>query len=136
MWYYPAADLKSWDFLPSASGGGVVVLDGEVANVAELGAGAVNKRWSGPNGRTVVSNSQLREVSPRGELRRQYIQGCSGPVSSYNAFAHEVRESARRVRARKSARARARLPRLADEKLRPAVSSSLACAPLALAATR
>ena len=90
MWYYPAADLKSWDFLPSASGGGVVVLDGEVANVAELGAGAVNKRWSGPNGRTVVSNSQLREVSPRGELRRQYIQGCSGPVSSYNAFAHEV----------------------------------------------
>ena len=90
MWYYPAADLKSWDFLPSASGGGVVVLDGEVANVAELGAGAVNKRWSGPNGRTVVSNSQLREVSPRGELRRQYIQGCSGPVTSYNAFAHEV----------------------------------------------
>ena len=50
MWYYPAADLKSWDFLPQASGGGVVVLDGEVANVDELGASAAAKRWSGPNG--------------------------------------------------------------------------------------
>ena len=93
MWYYPAADLKSWDFLPSASGGGVVVLDGEVANVAELGAGAVNKRWSGPNGRTVVSNSQLREVSPRGELRKR---PCSKKNLAQTRIEKRKSKSARR----------------------------------------
>ena len=92
VWYYPM-QIAAWDFMPRTAGGGVVLLSAIDANRQEFGSRYEQepKMWTGPLGDVVVGNSQLQEIEPCGSLRKQYVQGCSGSPSQYNALSHEAR---------------------------------------------
>ena len=87
VWYWANDEMMAWDFLPEKEGNGVVVLcigDGS----SNVGLGP--KIWK-EDGKPYYPNSRLTQITPDGEVVKQYIQGCTGSPQNYNAFSHELR---------------------------------------------
>ena len=82
VWYYHAWSLEAWDFLPD---NGVVLVARDDGTKLD---GAKTYR---EDGRTYNGNSQLQEISPLGDIRKQFISACAGSPLNYNMVSHECR---------------------------------------------
>ncbi|KAH8067049.1 hypothetical protein JL720_12559 [Aureococcus anophagefferens] len=82
VWYYHAWSLEAWDFLPD---NGVVLVARDDGTKLD---GAKTYR---DDGRTYNGNSQLQEISPLGDIRKQFISACAGSPLNYNMVSHECR---------------------------------------------
>ena len=82
VWYYHAWSLEAWDFLPD---NGVVLVARDDGTKLD---GAKTYR---EGGRTYNGNSQLQEISPLGDIRKQFISACAGSPLNYNMVSHECR---------------------------------------------
>ncbi|KAH8065072.1 hypothetical protein JL722_1972 [Aureococcus anophagefferens] len=95
VWYYHAWSLEAWDFLPD---NGVVLVARDDGTKLD---GAKTYR---DDGRTYNGNSQLQEISPLGDIRKQFISACAGSPLNYNMVSHECRVD--RATAKRAARRR------------------------------
>jgi hypothetical protein len=78
----------AWDFLPASEGHGVVMLcTGDGSENIEVAP----KVWKGKDGKPYYPNSRLTQILPDGTVQMQYVQGCTGAPTNYNAFSHELR---------------------------------------------
>lgn len=88
VYAYPLYLLESWDRMPDGSNDILLQSDSD---------GRATRTWTEatnePNAHEQhwESNSQLQHISPLGELKYQYISGCTGHPMNFNKITHECR---------------------------------------------
>ena len=120
MWYWANDEMMAWTSCPRRRATASSLCIGDSSSNVGIGP----KIWK-EDGEPYYPNSRLTQITPDGEVVKQYVQGCTGSPQNYNAFSHElridpsvpalprsrprqVRARARASRARARARARAR----------------------------